>query len=151
MNAVIINQFIIAFNEVLEMIGLQVIKKNKTLLIKDKIEKQQAAVLIEIIGKYGGKCFITSTIESLLQLTGEMNFETFTEVNDLVLSTFSELGNMVSGRATTLLSQNKILCDVTPPLVFVDEDLLIETNKYSYIRVPFETQNGLFNLNLSVQ
>lgn len=151
MNANIINQFIIAFNEVLEMIGLQVIKKNKSCLIKNRIEREQAAVLIEIIGKYGGKCFITTDLKSLLSITGAMNFETFTNINDLVLSTLCELGNMVSGRATTLLSQNKILCDVTPPLVFVDEKLLIETNKYSYIRVPFETQNGVFNLNLSIQ
>lgn len=151
MEAQVINQFIIALNEVMESIGLKVNKNRKISIIKDIIDAEDSIVLIEIAGKYEGKCFITMKSDDLLKLTGYMNFKNFYEINEMVLSTLCEIGNMVFGKAISLLSRMNYICDISTPVVFFGNDLKIETKKYKYFSIPFETRLGKLVLNLSLQ
>lgn len=151
MEVKVINQFIIAFTEVLESIGLETTRAKNLTLTKEVIDAKGSLVLIEILGKFEGKCFITMTNEDLITFAGKMNMEQFTEINDMVLSTFCEIGNMVFGRAISLLGKHKYMCDITTPIVFSGTDVIIETKRYNYITVPFETNVGKLILCVSIE
>ncbi len=151
MEVKVINQFIIAFHEVLESIGLETKRAKNLSLTKEIIDAKGALVLIEILGKFEGKCFITLTRDDLLSIASEMNMEEFTEINDMVLSTLCEIGNMAFGRAISLLGKHKYMCDITTPIVFSGSELVIETKRYNYITVPFETNVGKLILCVSIE
>lgn len=51
------------------------------------------------------------------------------EMNELGKSAISELGNMISGNASTLLSNQGILIDITPPALLTSQELAGRSGK----------------------
>ena len=57
---------------------------------------------------------------ALLLVSAMMGGYTVTELDEMTRSAISELGNMISGNASTRLSEQGIQVDITTPKLFVD-------------------------------
>ncbi|HZG57000.1 chemotaxis protein CheX [Paenibacillus sp.] len=71
-----------------------------------------------------------------------------TEVDDMCRSAVAELGNMISGNASTMLYHNGITVDITPPKLV--EDTTIDTGKKA-VSIPLRVDRiGEFDINIIV-
>ena len=61
-------------------------------------------------------------------------------IDDMAKSALSELGNMMMGNAATLLSNNNVLIDITPPTLLVGSAIL-SSPEMAVIKVPLIYQD----------
>ena len=72
------------------------------------------------------------------------------ELDKMVLSTVSELGNMITGNAVTLLSQNGYDVDITPPSVIKGTNIEVSTTVPALV-VPISTSAGDVEINVALE
>jgi len=61
-------------------------------------------------------------------------------IDDMAKSALSKLGNMMMGNAATLLSNNNVLIDITPPTLLVGSAIL-SSPEMAVIKVPLIYQD----------
>lgn len=62
------------------------------------------------------------------------------EFDDMARSAISELGNMVMGNAATILSNNNVMIDITPPTI-ITGTTTIESPDSTMFKVPLIYEN----------
>lgn len=71
-----------------------------------------------------------------------------TELDDMCRSAVAELGNMISGNASTMLSHKGIAVDITPPLLMED---VSEARGKTAVSIPVEVERiGAFKIHILV-
>jgi chemotaxis protein CheX len=107
-----------------------------------------------ISGDLEGRVIFQMEIDTALKIAGAMNQEEFDELNDIARSTIQELGNIISGNATTQLrstADGKTI-DITPPCLMIGQETTISDSvRSNYLKVPLHTTYGDFIINLAVQ
>lgn len=73
------------------------------------------------------------------------------EFIDMSESTINELGNMISGKAITMLSREGINCVITPPTLFHGVGIEVISKNLETILVPFNTPQGALLINVAMQ
>lgn len=112
------------------------------------------ATYLGISGDLEGRVIYQMDVNTAINVAGEMNQEEFDELNEIARSTIQELGNIISGNATTKLRNvaNEKTIDITPPSLIVGEDTKISDSVSSqFIQVPLHTPHGDFTINLAVK
>ncbi len=80
-----------------------------------------------------------------------MNEEEITEFDELAQATITELGNMITGRAVTKLSEMGYKFDVTPPAIFSGQNMQISDVDIEALIVPIETPLGRIEINVALR
>lgn len=112
------------------------------------------ATYLGISGDLEGRVIYQMSVPTAIGVAGAMNHEEFEELNDIARSTIQELGNIISGNATTQLRNiaDEKSIDITPPSLIVGEETQISDSVSSqYLSVPLYTPHGDFTINLAVQ
>lgn len=112
------------------------------------------ATYLGISGDLEGRVIYQMDVGTAINVAGAMNQEEFGELNEIARSTIQELGNIISGNATTKLRNvaDEKTIDITPPSLIVGENTKISDSVSSrYIRVPLHTDHGDFTINLAVK
>jgi len=73
------------------------------------------------------------------------------ELSALARSALSEMTNMVTGRAISILASNGYKVDFSPPTLFVGRDVMIPELDIQAIAIPFQTQLGSLELNVALK
>jgi chemotaxis protein CheX len=112
-----------------------------------------AAVYIGISGDVQGRVIYDMGRTTAVKIASAMNQEDLPGLNEMVRSTIQELGNIISGGASTKLHDNLNgkHVDITPPSMIVGDDTEISDSISSkYLVVPLNTNYGqiLINVNL---
>jgi chemotaxis protein CheX len=63
-----------------------------------------------------------------------------TELDDLALSGIAELGNVITGQATTLLAGMGLVCDISPPMLLVGAGSRLSTASIKRLVIPLSTE-----------
>ncbi len=117
-------------------------------------DTKETATYIGISGDLEGRVIYQMSAPTAIEVAGAMNQEEFDELNEIVRSTIQELGNIISGNATTQLrniAEEKTI-DITPPSLIVGEKTEISDSVSSkYLCVPLHTPHGDFTINLAVK
>lgn len=112
------------------------------------------ATYLGISGDLEGRVIYQMSVSTAIGVAGAMNHEEFDELNEIARSTIQELGNIISGNATTQLRNiaDEKTIDITPPSLIVGEETQISDSVSSqYISVPLHTPHGDFTINLAVK
>lgn len=112
------------------------------------------ATYIGISGDLEGRVIYEMNRITAVNLASEMNDEDIPGLNELVRSTIQELGNIISGNATTKLRNvaNKKTISITPPSMIVGSDTEISDNvSRKFLKVPLKTNMGDIYINLAVR
>lgn len=146
-----INPFPTAIAHVLSMFGITDVKQNE-LLEKDAfVTNTDVAIQIGLVGGMKGNvsyCFSGDTAKQLASTM--MMGMPVEEIDDMVKSALSELGNMFAGTAATLLTQEDVVMDITPPSVSIGEELKLVV-AFLYIgSVSVETPAGNIEVNIGI-
>jgi chemotaxis protein CheX len=148
-----INPFVeAAFNVLKEVLNSEV--KRGDLYLKSTTQTiMGVAALVGLAGDVEGRVLFDMTKETALAVSGAMNGETFTQMDELAKATIQELANMITAQAVTKLHDLGFKFDLTPPALFTGDNMEVSNNlKVEALIVPMELgSNGKIEVNVAIR
>ncbi|WP_413373432.1 chemotaxis protein CheX [Paenibacillus taichungensis] len=124
MKAEVINPFLESARNVFEQL-IQVSPSTGSLAVKNvEYIADHVWIVIGMTGQLSGNIvFGIQESVALKIVSAMMGGFVITEMDEMSKSAISELGNMISGNASTILSNQGVIVDITPPQVMNSEYL----------------------------
>ncbi|AJS57442.1 chemotaxis protein CheX [Paenibacillus sp. IHBB 10380] len=124
MKAEIINPFIESARIVIEQV-IQISPSTGSLGIKDiEFNKDHIWIQVGMTGQLTGNIVFGLQEDVALRIVSAMmGGFVLTEMDEMGQSAISELGNMISGNASTILYNQGVIVDITPPKFIMLENL----------------------------
>ncbi|CAM3046288.1 chemotaxis protein CheX [Paenibacillus sediminis] len=118
MRAEVINPFIESAKTVIQQV-IQITPSTGSLGVREiKLIEDYIWIQIGMTGQFSGNVVFGLDEQVALRMVSiMMGGFTITEMDEMGQSAISELGNMISGNASTLLSNQGVVVDITPPKV----------------------------------
>lgn len=111
-----VNAFIMATHSLLtQMCMIPEVKVGKPSLKEAKFPNDTCLIIVGLTGDITGHVMLAFPKATALDIISKMTMMPMTEIDELGISAISELGNMIMGNASTLLSSQNVLVDITPP------------------------------------
>ncbi len=146
-----INPFVESSVSVIKEV-LQVEVKREQISLKSKaMPVLEIAVIIGLVGQVEGRVLFDMDKKTALKIVSKMNNEEITEFDELAKATITELGNLITGRAVTKLSEMGYKFDVTPPAIFTGNNMEISDVEIEALIVPIETPIGRIEINVALR
>lgn len=141
-----INPFLVSARQILDQVcGIQI---EMGQISKDNlvIDGEPMFIMLGVTGEMTGQVCIVFDLDVAKDIASRMMMGMpVTEIDDMAKSALSELGNMIMGNAATLLSNKKVLIDITPPTLGTGNAKLTSPNITS-IKVPLLYEGGELRL-----
>jgi chemotaxis protein CheX len=151
MNVNFMNPFLQAAIQVIQReTGIQATRGDLA-LGKSSYTGQDITTLLNIIGDIRGVVLYGMDMSMALQLIGAMLGNPHEEFDDLAQSGIAELGNVITGSATTLLAQAGYTCNISTPTIIVGRGTMISTLDFQRLVVPLHTDFGDMEINLALR
>ncbi|MDO7907027.1 chemotaxis protein CheX [Paenibacillus sp. JX-17] len=124
MKAEVINPFLESARLVIEQV-IQISPSTGSLGVKNvELIDSHIWIMIGMTGQMSGNIvFGLHEQVALKMVSAMMGGFVLTELDEMGQSAISELGNMISGNASTILSSQGVTVDITPPQVMKSENL----------------------------
>lgn len=147
-----INPFIKASTEVLKMIAQIDFKTGKPYMKSSPFTPSSVMIVVGITGEIQGQAVISMTQELAMGVASKMMMGMpVTELDEMAKSALSELGNMIMGNAATLLYNEEVQVDITPPSLMVGEGIVISSATMATVGVPLNSELGTMNFDISIK
>ncbi|MHA0856717.1 chemotaxis protein CheX [Paenibacillus sp. CMAA1364] len=149
MKAEIINPFLESARGVIEQV-IQVSPSTGNLGIKTiEFVKGDIWIQVGMTGQISGNViFGLKETVALKIVSAMMGGFVITEMDEMGQSAISELGNMISGNASTILANQGVTVDITPPKIVTPEnDTLFQSKKA--LSIPL-TMDGIGEMDIQV-
>lgn len=147
-----INPFIKASTEVLKMIARIDFVTGKPYMKVSPFSPSSVLIVVGITGAIKGQAVISMSNDLARSVASRMMMGMpVDELDEMSKSALSELGNMIMGNAATLLFNNNISVDITPPSLMVGEGITISSGSMTTIGIPLTSEIGTMNLDISVK
>lgn len=106
------------------------------------IDGEPVFIMLGVTGEMSGQVCIVFDLDVAKDIASRMMMGMpVTEIDDMAKSALSELGNMIMGNAATILSNNNLRIDITPPTLGMGNAKLTSPNLTS-IKVPLVYEGG---------
>lgn len=151
MNVKLVNPFIIAAGEVLASELDIKAKRGPLSLQKETHVSEDVTVLISLVGDIWGIVIISLSYTTAKAIVSQMLGEAVPEFNELAQSGISELGNVVTGVASTKLAGSEAQVDISVPTLIVGGGSRISTFDIDRLVVPLVTDLGTVTLTLALR
>lgn len=155
MKAEYINPFVTtAINTLEQFISDIEIERGELEVSESPFSAGGTATYIGISGDLEGRVIYEMDRVTAVNVASAMNDEELPGMNELVRSTIQELGNIISGNATTQLrnAAEEKTVDITPPSMIIgDETEITDSVSSKFLRVPLETNYGNIHINVAVR
>jgi chemotaxis protein CheX len=112
---------------------------------------QQCNIIIGVTGKVQGQVIYGMSLSTADKIASQMLGQTIRTFDQLAASAIAELGNMITGNATSLLAEAGYQCDITPPSLMRGRNIKITTLAIPALVVPVETPFGQIEITVSLQ
>ncbi|MGI6119936.1 MAG: chemotaxis protein CheX [Desulfosporosinus sp.] len=147
-------QFIKATNTVFkEMLNL-IVSSGQTENEGDSFISRGATVIVGFTGGWKGLFFLDMSQNTALKVASILNGEDYHSVaEEEVLLSCAEVANVISGNAITAVNnaQPGLNIRLTPPSVFMGEDMSIFNVRLSSWSVIMQTDAGVIKINVAVE
>jgi chemotaxis protein CheX len=110
---------------------------------------QQITIVAGVNGEVEGVALYGMSLVTAMKIAGAMMASQVSELDDMALSAISELGNMITGNAITMLSRNGYDVDITPPSVIKGTQVEMSTRIPALV-VPVNTPFGSIEVNVAL-
>jgi chemotaxis protein CheX len=108
-------------------------------------------VIIGLAGEIEGRVMYDMDKQTALNIAKVMNSMDFQEFDDLAKSTISELGNIITGRAVTVLNDRGFKFSITPPTLFVGNQMEMTDLGLDILVIPLEMELGNMVINVALR
>lgn len=137
MNVEYINPFIVASQKVLKSIANIDSSIGNVYLKTSPYSSDTLAIVIGIMGDIRGQfIFSMNKAVACMIASAMMMGKPVYKLDEVSKSAISEAANMILGNAATLLFNKGIKIDISPPSIFMGDDMQVSTPKMKTICVP---------------
>ncbi len=141
-----INPFISASFSVLQMaLGMKA-EKGQISMRPTLFTSQQCNVLTGVTGRVHGQVIYGMSLTTADKVASVMMGQPVPTFDQLAASAIAELGNMITGNASTLLAEAGYICDITPPTIVRGTNLNMSTLDIPALVVPMCLEVGVIEL-----
>ena len=145
-----VNPFVKAAFTVFEMATGSTPSRGKLSVRSTTFTSQQITIIVGVNGQIEGTVLYGMPDRTAQQIASAMMGSEVNELDKMVLSTVSELGNIITGNAVTILSQNGYDVDITPPSVVKGTNIEVSTTVPALV-VPISTSVGDVEINVALE
>ena len=114
--------------------------------------KFEVAVVLGIVGQLRGQVVYAMEMTTAKQLASQMmgGFPV-EEFDEMSKSAISELGNMITGNASTMLEKQGIKCNISPPTLITGKNVEVSSVKIQTLIVPLSMKVGTLEISVGVE
>ena len=145
-----VDPFVSAAFKVLGMVTGDAPTRGDISLRRTPFTTQEITIMAGVNGQVEGTALYGMSLTTAKKVASAMMGCELETLDEMAWSALSELGNMITGNATTLLSQNGYEVDITPPSVIRGTDVEVST-KAAALVVPVQLQLGCVEINVALQ
>ena len=146
-----VNPFVIAAREVLRQeIGCEV-ERGDLHLHKSAYTSHDVTAIIAVTGAIQGLVLYSLKSDSARKFVETILGQTFVEFDELAQSGIAELANVITGKASILLSEAGFSSQISPPALIIGNGTLISTLDLNRIVVPLRTELGDIEVHLALR
>ncbi|MGM0508374.1 MAG: chemotaxis protein CheX [Fusobacteriota bacterium] len=147
-----INPFIEATFDILKQVASVSPKKGKLQMKNEPVPSYGVTVLVGVVGEVKGQVVYSLSIEAAKKLAEKMMMGMpVEEFDEMAKSAISELGNMITGTASTKLAGQGLDVDISPPTLITGSNVSISATDIQTIVVPVESSLGDFEINIALE
>ena len=146
-----INPFITASFAVIEQILGMKAQKGPLAMRPELFTTQQCNILIGVTGKVRGQIIYGMSLTTADKIASVMLGQQVRTFDQLAASAIGELGNMITGNASTLLAEAGFACDITPPSIVRGSSLNMTTLAIPALVVPLCLELGEIELTVCLE
>lgn len=147
-----INPFIKASKEVLSQTVQLEFKTGSPSLRNSPFLADEVLISLGIVGSIKGKVTLSMERETAIFIASRMMMGMpLEELNEMARSALCELGNMIMGNVATLLFNDGVPIDITPPSLLMGEHIEISTYSMVTICIPLEVDGHKLVLDVSLK
>ena len=151
MEAKYLNPIIAATDSVFQsMLSVKPIKDN-IFVQEDLVTDKEANVIIGMTGDVKGSIVYSFSEDMALKVVEAMSGMEMQKLDKFVTSAMGELGNIISGKATTGLAELDLSCDIAPPQIVTGKNINISSEADQVLMVRFNTDLGEFDVGFSIK
>lgn len=147
----ILEPFVEAARDVLaQELGVEV-TPGKLALATGAATTLDVTVVIGITGRLTGIAMYGMPATMALAVLAKMLGAPLTELDDMALSGIAELGNVITGHATTLLAGMGLTCEVSAPMLLVGAGSRLSTASIKRLVIPLSTEVGTMQAQVAIK
>ena len=146
-----LNPFVEAAREVILTEAESNVERGKIHLAQTALTTKEISVILSLIGDVEGVVIYSLSRSTALGIVSKMLGEPVDDFSDLAKSGIAELGNVITGRATMMLTKAGFTSDISPPTVVTGEGVKVSIVDFSQIVVPLITDQGEITVRLSLK
>jgi len=147
-----LNPFILAAAEVLKKEAQTEVSRGKVALRKGLYVSDDVTALISLVGQVEGPVLYSMSYETAKGLVSQMmGGQPFDQFDELAQSGIAELANVITGLSSTKLAQAGYASVISVPMLIIGKGVRMSTLKVDRLKVPLETQYGVFSLELALR
>jgi len=147
----ILEPFVEAAREVLSQELGTTVTPGQLSLAKGAATTLDVTVIIGITGRLTGIALYSMSNEMARGIVSKMLGSEVEELDEMALSGVAELGNVITGHATTLLAQMGLHCDISPPMLLLGAGSRISTMSILRLVIPLDTELGTLEAQVAIK
>jgi chemotaxis protein CheX len=146
-----VNPFVSAAFCVIEMVIGEHPEKGPLAMRPSQFTSQQCNVITGVTGMIEGQVIYGMSLITADKVASQMLGQTVRTFDALAASAIGELGNMITGNAMALLSENGFVCDITPPSIIRGTNVKITMPSIPALVVPITMSLGVIEMTVCLQ
>jgi chemotaxis protein CheX len=137
-----VNPFILAASEVLKAeLGAEA-RRGEPRLQKSAFTTDEVTALVGVSGGVSGMVLYSMSEKTAVAIVSRVMGQRFREFDAMAQSGIGELGNVITGRASVLLSEAGYTSNITPPALVIGKGTMITTLDLNRLVLPLQTEVG---------
>ncbi len=146
-----VNPFVCAAFSVIEtLLGKQVSRGDLSML-PTIFTSQECNIITGVTGEIEGQVVYGMSIVTADKIASQMLGMSIVTFDELAASAIAELGNMITGNASTLLDEAGYRCDITPPSMIRGTKIQMSTLHIPALVVPVIMDIGQVEITVSLK
>jgi chemotaxis protein CheX len=141
-----VNPFIQAASEVLDSELGSETQRGELRLQKSAFTTDEVTALVGVTGGVSGMVLYSMSQQTAMGIVSKMMGQQCQDFDALAQSGIGELGNVITGRASVLLSEAGYASNITPPALVVGKGTMITTLDLNRLVFPLQTEAGPFEI-----
>ncbi|MDM8534505.1 chemotaxis protein CheX [Clostridiaceae bacterium HSG29] len=138
-----INPFIKASKEVFKMTMNLDLEIGRPYVKKTPFALKDVVLVVGITGEVKGQVIINFEMEIAKKIASKMMMGMeVSELDEMSKSAISELGNMIMGNTATLIANQGIAIDITPPTLMIGKEINLSFSDSQTIGLPLHSELG---------
>ncbi len=146
-----INPFLRAAQTVLITEIGSAVRRGKIYLEHNGYTSADVTVLLSVVGAVQGIVLYSMDQGVALAIVSQIMGQEYEEFDELAQSGIAEMGNVITGVATTYLAEAGYRCNISVPTVILGKGTQLSTVGFKRLVVPLETEHGLITMHLALR